>query len=307
MDANAASLASLAKTKVDDPLALSSTQRVIEFYEEAGEDYRHWSPGLNMHLGFYRWGTNPFRREQMLEQLNLEVAQRLKIDANKPASLVDLGCGMGAVARSVARYYPKSTIKGVTLSPSQVRIASQESRNAGLLDQIEILEGNFTDLPFADNSVDGAWAIESACYVAGPAKEDLIREVSRILKPGGRFVVADCFVRNADKQINRIVQKCYSAACKNWVVQEMAALEHFIAAAEKYGVRDLIVEDISWRTAPSLAHAPLAVATFLLKKALVGERLGQQSLNNLKASLQALVIGAHRSKFGYYLISGACR
>ena len=66
-------------------------ERVIEFYEEAGLDYEHWSRGLNMHLGFYRRGINPFDREAMLEQMNREVATRLGVDAGSAAVLLDLG------------------------------------------------------------------------------------------------------------------------------------------------------------------------------------------------------------------------
>src|SRR6187455_797634 len=83
----------------------ASVERIIEFYEEAGVDYEHWSRGLNMHLGFYRRGMNPFDREAMLEQMNIEVAARLGVDAGSAAVLVDLGCGMGSIARSVAAYH----------------------------------------------------------------------------------------------------------------------------------------------------------------------------------------------------------
>jgi hypothetical protein len=94
------------------------------FMSRAGLDYEHWSPGFNMHLGFYRRGMNPFDREAMLEQMNLEVAKTLDLDVNGESMLIDLGCGMGSIARSVARYYSRSRIKGITLVPSQVRIAS---------------------------------------------------------------------------------------------------------------------------------------------------------------------------------------
>ena len=55
--------------------------------------------------------------------------------------------------------------------------------------------------------------------------------------------------------------------------------------------------------APSLAHAPFAVLTFVIKNLLAGKKLKKHSINNLKASLLALVLGAHRSKFSYCLVS----
>jgi MPBQ/MSBQ methyltransferase len=295
---------SLDKAYPERDVQTSSTERVIEFYEEAGMDYEHWSKGFNMHLGFYRRGINPFDREKMLEQLNLEVAGRLHLNSKKPAFLIDLGCGMGAIARSVARNYSNAIIKGITIAPSQVKIASDLNADENVQNQIEILRGDYTALPFDDGSVDGVWAVESACYAEGSAKEDLIGDMARVLKPGGRFVVTDCFIKQPEKKLNAIVQRCYSSACKNWALSEMPTLDHFVAALERHGFRDVSVEDISWRAAPSLAHAPFAVLTFIVKKMLAGEPLKQQSINNLKASLLALVLGSNRSKFSYCIISG---
>ena len=288
----------------DIPAQISSIERIIEFYEEAGMDYEHWSKGFNMHLGFYRRGLNPFDREKMLEQLNLEIAARLQLNAIDKAFLIDLGCGAGAIARSVAKNYPDSVIKGVTLAPSQVETAARLNVQANLQNQIEILKGDSAALPFTVGTADGVWAVESACYAEGAAKENLALEMARVLKPGGRFVVADCFIKQPEKKFNFLIERCYSAACRNWALSEMPALECFVAALERQGFRHIIVEDISWRVAPSLAHAPFAVSGFALKKLFAGEPLKQQSINNLKASLLALALGLNRAKFSYCLISG---
>jgi ubiquinone/menaquinone biosynthesis C-methylase UbiE len=304
MDGNPISLVRPVENEISDRIPSRSVEQIIDFYEEAGMDYEHWSRALNMHLGFYRWGMNPFNRDGMLEQLNLEVASRLKLNPETPAFLIDLGCGMGAIARSVARNYSNCIIKGVTLSPSQVRIASDQNLREGLENSIEIFKGNYTDLPFEDGLADGVWAVESACYAKGADKADLIDEMARVLRPGGRFVVADCFVKQLGKKFNPLVKRCYSAACKSWALTEMPTREHFVAALKRHGFRDIAVEDISWQVAPSLAHAPFAVATFILKKMLTGERLKAHSINNLKASLLALILGINRSKFSYCIVSG---
>ena len=301
MDSNLIALAHADEPELDNSAQLSQNARIIEFYEEAGMDYEHWSKGFNMHIGFYRRGLNPFDREKMLEQLNLEVAARLNLDSKDSAFLVDLGCGVGAISRSVAKNYPRAIIKGVTLSPSQVETAMQLNVRENLQKRIEIFRGDYTALPFSGGAADGVWAVESACYAEGAAKANLVCEMARVLKSGGRFVIADCFVKQPFK---RLMQKCYAEMCKNWAVSEMPALDCFVAALRKHNFRDIVVEDISWRAAPSVAHAPFAVLTFIFKKIFAGEPLKQQSINNLKASLLAPVVSLNRSKFGYYLISG---
>src|SRR5687767_12363819 len=111
MDGNSISFGRSATGAISEQSS-RATERIIEFYEQAGSDYEHWSRDLNMHLGYYGRGMNPFDREAMLEQMNVEVARRLRIDPACASLLIDLGCGMGAIARSIARYYSNSMIKG---------------------------------------------------------------------------------------------------------------------------------------------------------------------------------------------------
>ena len=42
---------------------------IIQYYSEAGMDYEPWSRQFNMHFGYYRFGNNPFNREQMLDEM----------------------------------------------------------------------------------------------------------------------------------------------------------------------------------------------------------------------------------------------
>lgn len=279
-------------------------ERIIEYYQETSLDYEHWSNRFNMHYGYYRWGINPFDRERMLEQMNLEGVNRLRLNPTDSAFLIDLGCGVGATARCIAKNYSNSIIKGVTIVPWQIEKALELNAKEKLHKQIEILHANYAALPFEDCMADGVWAIESICYAEGANKENVICEMARVLKKGGRFVVADCFVKRPEKKFNALIRKCYTACCRNWAFSEMATLEYFVATLKEHGFRDIVVEDISWQIAPSVAHAPFAVFTFILKKMLAGEPLKQQSINNLKASLLSVALGLSRSKISYCLISG---
>ena len=103
------------------PTALTAVATPVEnasdnfqrYYEEAGPDYAAWSPHFNMHFGFFRSGMNPFNREAMLEQMNLEVFERLQL--NSHSRILDMGCGLGATLRSFARLLPAADLHGITL------------------------------------------------------------------------------------------------------------------------------------------------------------------------------------------------
>ena len=278
-----------------------STERIVQFYEQAGTDFGHWSREMNIHLGFFRLGMNPFDRDAMFEELNLTIAERLQVKADERVLVLDLGCGFGAVGRSVARKYPAALVKGVTLSPLQVRIASELNLERGFENRIEILEQDFTHLSFADRTVDAAWAVESACYGNGSSKSDFVREAARVLKRGGQLVVVDCF--GIGPNFGPVLKRCHEAACKHWAVPEMPTLQAFVQALKKHGFGNVIVEDLSWRAAISVAHAPFAVVSFVIKKLLLGESLNKESRSNLKASLLTLMIGISRRKFRYCLVT----
>ena len=69
------------------------------------------------------------------------------------------------------------------------------------------------------------------------------------------------------------------------------------------GFKDVHIEDVSLKTAPSVLQVPFAIGGFLLKKLWQGKPIKPQSWNNLKASFFALLCGLHMKDFGYYIIT----
>lgn len=277
--------------------------RIDAYYRGAGPDYETWSKAFNMHYGYYRKGMNPFRREPMLNQMTQQVFERLKVDPDKSPALLDMGCGVGASVRYLAKKYQNLFLKGITIVPWQIQKARAMNQAACLADRIELTEGDFTKTGFKNASFDGLYAIESACHSPGPGKKPFIREAFRILKPGGKLVVADGFIKNPHIPFSNFTKRSYQTLCRSWALPQMAALGLFIEELKRAGFREIKVEDISWKVAPSVAHSPFLILKFLLVKWLKGERLGRQSWNNLKGVFLTNVLGLKRKKFGYYIIS----
>ena len=176
--------------------AAQATPRIglEQYYEEAGPDYAAWSREFNMHFGYYRWGANPLRREGMLEQMNGEVLGRLRVEGVAAPRLLDLGCGLGATLRSFARRLPQARITGMTRVPWQVEQACALNRAAGCGERVKVLEGDYEDTILPRANYDGVYALESSCHAHGADKGALLKEAHRLLKPGGRLVVADGFL-----------------------------------------------------------------------------------------------------------------
>ncbi|MBA0637314.1 hypothetical protein Godav_025014 [Gossypium davidsonii] len=77
-------------------------------------------------------------------------------------------------------------VVGITINDYQVNRARMHNKKAGLDSLCEVVCGNFLEMPFQDNSFDGAYSIEATCHA--PKLEDVYAEVFRVLKPGSLYV-----------------------------------------------------------------------------------------------------------------------
>ena len=274
--------------------------RFQRYYEEAGPDYAAWSPRFNMHFGFFRRGMNPLDREAMLEQMNLEVLDRLRLASG--GSVLDMGCGLGATLRSFARRMPSARLHGITLVPWQLeqgRRLNEECREGR---SVTLMLGDYerTRLPAA--SCDGVCAVESSCYAPGSDKSAFLREAHRLLRPGGRMVVADGFVGGG--RWHGPQQAIYRRLCECWVIDTFAGVDEFTGEMARIGFRDIVIERIQSRVAPSVLHVPWITLKFLVSGVVFGRRrMTRARWNNVLAPILLPWVSHPFGPVAYYLIS----
>ncbi|MGH3635158.1 class I SAM-dependent methyltransferase [Mycobacterium sp.] len=112
-------------------------------------------------------------------------------------TLLDLGCGRGAVLLAAAKRLPRGHAIGIDLwrADQTDNSPSATLKNADLenvTDRIEVRTADITALPFEDNSVDvivSSLAIHNIPTHAG--RRQALGEAARVLRPGGRLVIAD--------------------------------------------------------------------------------------------------------------------
>lgn len=293
------------------PLPLSSAsseaiyKEIQQYYDTAGPDYESWSPNFNMHFGYYRRFTDIFSLEQMLTNMNEEVTKQLRLNTCEEAHIADLGCGMGTVARYTVTEYPLTKVTGVTISSWQLEKGTDLTAKAQLQDKVSILNENFEQLSFANETFTHAYAIESACHAAGDNKELFIAEMARVLKQGGRFCIADGFLKNNGRK-PRLFRWLYKRIAGYWAVPGFACITDFENKLKEYGLKEVNVREISYRIAPSVLYVPLVCIKFFFKELWRNRslRMKKERWNNVYAPLLGMVMGLYRRHFGYYIISG---
>ena len=285
------------------PPSVAAPIGLEQYYSEAGPDYAAWSREFNMHFGYYRAGVSPLDREAMLEQMNAEVLARLRLHSIDAPHLLDLGCGLGATLRSFARRLPSAKLVGLTRVPWQVEHARALNEAAGCGKRVCVVEGDYEDSTLPSSTFDAVYALESSCHARGADKRILLEEAHRLLRPGGRFVVADGFL-GSDRFASALQRRIYRKLCDCWVIEELAQLDLFTSRLEQLGFREILVEHLQMRVAASVMHIPWVTLKFLMTDVVFGKRpMTPARWNNVLAPLLLPLVSAPLGPMTYCMIT----
>ena len=116
------------------------------------------------------------------------------LNAAPDTKVLDCGCGGGANIRRLLKKYPQAIIKGIDYSPVSVEKSKKVNEAAIAEGRCAVLQGSVADMMFADNWFDAVTAFETVYF--WPDLPQCFREVSRVLKPGGTFLI--CNEANGD-------------------------------------------------------------------------------------------------------------
>lgn len=104
-------------------------------------------------------------------------------------AVLDIGCGAGVDSLVAARMVgPSGSVTGIDLVPEMLAKARENTQIAGA-DNITFMEASAEHLPFPDHHFDVV--ISNGVFNLVVDKVKALEEVHRVLKPGGRFMLAD--------------------------------------------------------------------------------------------------------------------
>jgi ubiquinone/menaquinone biosynthesis C-methylase UbiE len=119
--------------------------------------------------------------------------------------VLDVGCGGGETVRKLAARPGAGRVYGVDYS--QESVASSRRKNAPAIEagRVEIRHGSVSQLPFADDMFDLVTAVET--HIWWPDVSGDIREILRVLKPGGQLIIVAEVYKGANTMTSRLAEK----------------------------------------------------------------------------------------------------
>lgn len=205
---------------------------VAAHYDDLDLFYRTiW--GTHVHHGY--WLTGKESTDQAVENLTHLVARRAGIKSG--SCVCDIGCGYGGSAKIFAEHY-RARVIGINVSKKQYELA--KLFNAGLAD-VNFMHCDGLDNGLPAGSFDAVVCVESTEHMQD--KPAFFTEVSRLLRPGGRFVVVAWLAREQPGATE--TKYLLEPICAEGRLPSMASAREYEEMLATAGFGDLEFEDLT--------------------------------------------------------------
>ena len=240
---------------------------VVEYYQQTWADYRVvWCNEVNyaFHFGYHDVPGMP--HHLALSRHNEVMADRAEVRPGQ--HVLDAGCGVGGTSCWLAQHRD-AVVTGITVVPEQVARARAIAAERGLTSRVAFELADYSHLPYADHTFDVVWAQESLCHSLD--KGATYRELFRVLKPGGRLVIAEYMRQSRD--LSRVDAYIVRRWLVGWAMPDLDSISEHEASARAAGFDPVQLRDETPFVEPSLRRLfrraasvyPIAIVLRLLR------------------------------------------
>ena len=152
-------------------------------------------------------GTADSMRRRILKPLKEGLSTFHERKTNN-VKLLDIATGSGRTHKQLRASFPKNKILGLDLSDSYLKEASRYISDLEG-DLIELIKANAESLPFEDNSLQAISCVYLFHELPRTVREKVLREIFRVLEPGGVLVLADSIQINDSPKFISIMEGFY--------------------------------------------------------------------------------------------------
>jgi tocopherol O-methyltransferase len=195
----------------------------------------------SLHYGY--WDDSVTNFHEALLNINKVMAKYADIKIMD--NVLDAGCGVGGSSVWLAKHL-SCKVTGISLNEMQINKARALAK-AEAVDLIAKFEQkDYTATGFPDGSFDVVWGIESVCYAND--KSDFLKEANRLLKPGGRVIIADFFKKENLHGSDALIIK---RMANGWAINDFSTPTEYEAQLKDNGFKITINADASQAIMPS--------------------------------------------------------
>lgn len=225
--------------RVTESASRDAIQPVVRYYDRTWVDYRMvWlnQDNLAIHFGYRDHATKS--HADSLINTNFILAEMARIAPGD--RVLDAGCGIGGSSLWLAVQRSASVV-GITPVNSQVQRARANVQRRGVAHRVSIECADYTATGYAAASFDVVWALESVCHAHDKAL--FYREAARLLRPGGRLVMAE-YIRTG-RGLPKAEETLLTEWLSGWMIPDLDTREEHVESARRAGFEDVEVKDVT--------------------------------------------------------------
>jgi|GEM_PF-80710 len=253
-------------------------QKIESYYDESLRDYEIvWQLKHSMALHYGYWDENTRTHRQALWNMNFQVAKNAQIKESDV--VLDAGCGVGGTSFFLANNIGCS-VQGISLSQAHINRALEYKKENDLKDLVEFSCQDFCTTSFPDQTFDVIFGIESIVHSSN--KADFLKEAYRLLKPEGRLLISDYFLRHPQSTKEIELLKKWG---DSWSIEDFIYEDDFLKEAADTGFHPFFLKNISDNVYPSikLMHRSYYPGIFISRISNFFGRRTDKQLNNSKS------------------------
>ena len=211
-------------------------EKARAYYNSSAADrfyFTIWG-GEDIHIGLYKDENESihdasYRTDEHMDSL-------IPVKLNEKSKVLDMGAGYGGAGRYLAKKYGCEVVN-LNLSEVENERDRKLNKEQRLNHLIEVLDGNFEEVPYPDETFDLIWSQDSFLHSAD--REKIFKEIGRLLKPGGALIFTDP-MQDA-KADSKELQPVYDRIN----LPNMGSFEFYKEQAKKQGLKEVTIEDHS--------------------------------------------------------------
>lgn len=150
-----------------------------------------WAPYYDFVTNLMTLGQAPRLRKATIDQAMIKPGD----------SVLDVGCGTGEVTLAAKARARQGNVYGIDPAPEMISVARKKAARKRL--EIDFRVGVIEALPFPDSSIDVVTSSLMMHHLPEDLKARGLAEIYRVLKPGGRLLIAD-FMRPTGALLNHL-------------------------------------------------------------------------------------------------------